>query len=505
MRPIGWGSSSRRGLQVSPTGGAVPTPLREVERWGRVPVLLAQEAAARAACGLRLRRTGHEAAPPEISGSTGPGSAWSPPAAQPAPPEPAPMPPAASPVPSPAPAAAPFSSDPYCSSPGSSACGPAPPPRGAVVAPAGAGFFVKSTTPTFTRSSTRWPAPRESTTSSTAGAGIVTCIPGVVRKDGRSTCCSHLRVTAQRRLKRGDTYQTSSHVERRWSRCSPRSRRTRGQGAPNQVILRAFPLQYIGVSRWRGHQAVPVAGGSGGGRAGEHHAGDRTPWERGEGRAPCGAVRLRGVSVAGMKRFKLKVLDPEEMAKNSTTSTAPLTLRHAPARKPDGDQFSSRFRADLAAGGQRLPETMQDVGEMDRGLDREGLGHPASPPVPREVRQGEGRRAVLERLTQEDRAGHHDKATEFKPIVGWGCPPGFVPSQTRGRPAAAGQAAQTPAKAVKEAKGEAEGSSQPSTSSGRGDQLLISPRASPSTRRPGDPQGIDVYPQQVLSRCWWGR
>src|SRR5512139_1988879 len=149
---------------------------------------------------------------------------------------------------------------------------------------------------------------------------------------------------------------------------------------------------------------------------------------------------------------------------------------------------------------------MQDVEKWIAELDREGLG--ASRQVHRyRVKFGRVKdiAAVLERLYPKKTAPViTDKATEFRPIVGVGLPgQASFPTQTptSGQAAATvGQAAQTIAKAVKDGKAEAEGTSQPfdiipdeATNS-----LILRASLSEYADALEILKTIDVYPQQVL-------
>ena len=203
MRQIAWGvvvSVLTAGIALA--SGAGPPPLPDAGRGKPAPVLLAQEAGP---------------APPAAPSPD--------PAAAPAPP-----PPPAVPAPAPAP----------------------PPAPAAAVAPPGAGFFVKFNNADIYEVI--------HTLARTAGInyiidprvrGVVNVhTQGVVRKDGAlDLLFAILLVNGATAVKEGDTYHIVPMSEAKMEPLLPSFPEDRGpRGAPNQVILRAFPLQYIGVS-----------------------------------------------------------------------------------------------------------------------------------------------------------------------------------------------------------------------------------------------------------------
>jgi len=150
---------------------------------------------------------------------------------------------------------------------------------------------------------------------------------------------------------------------------------------------------------------------------------------------------------AGMKLFKLKVLDPEEMAKNLEKHLrCPGLLR--PGREAVRDQLRPDPSAVLPAGGERVSEDDGGRGEVDRGAGPRGGG--ASRSVYRyRVKYGKVKdvAAVLERLYPSRTAPvAAEKRTEFKPAVG-----AAMPGQSSGfpsQPPAAGQPAAMAGQAV---------------------------------------------------------
>ncbi len=143
---------------------------------------------------------------------------------------------------------------------------------------------------------------------------------GVVRKDGAlDLLFSILKVNGATAIKEGDTYHIVPMTEAKTEPLLPTfPGDNAAKASPNQPSMRAYPLQYIAVAEMAkvirpfltpGGEAVEV------GRANILLVVDTTANLEKTARL----VELFDSEVfraAGMKLFKLKVLDPEEMAKN---------------------------------------------------------------------------------------------------------------------------------------------------------------------------------------------
>jgi general secretion pathway protein D len=506
MRPIGWVVVVVASIAgYAHPSGAGPPPLRDVDRSRPAPLVLSQESTVAPPSVPAPEEPVPMAVPPSVPAP--PAETPAPVAAPPAPavPQPAAAPPAPArpPIPQAAPPPAPF---PTVMPPA------VPVPVAAPPAPSPAGFFVKFNNADIYEVI--------HTLARTAGInyiidprvrGVVNVhTQGVVRKDGAlDLLFAILRVNGATAVKEGDTYHIVPMSEAKMEPLLPSFPDDKGaKGPPNQVILRAFPLQYIGVSEMskvikpflsQGGEAVEVA------RANIMLVTDTVANVEKVARL----VELFDSEVfraAGMKLFKLRVLDPEEMAKNLDNIYGALDFSTTRGGKPAGINFVPIPRLNSLLVVSASPKTMADVEKWIGELDREGLG--ASRQVHRyRVKYGRVKdvAAVLERLYPRRTAPViTDKATEFRPIVGVGLPgQASFPSQTpaAGQPgAAAGQAAQAVAKAVKDAKGEPEGSSQPfdiipdeATNS-----LILRASLSEYAEALEILKAIDVYPQQVL-------
>jgi len=202
---------------------------------------------------------------------------------------------------------------------------------------------------------------------------------------------------------------------------------------------------------------------------------------------------------SGMKLFKLKVLDPEEMAKNLENIFGALDFS-ARGGKPSGINFVPIPRLYSLLVVSASPKTMEDVEKWIGELDRTGGG--ASRTIYRyRVKYGKVKdiAAVLERLYPSRTApAAAEKKTEYKSAVSQG------PGQTSGFPSQTPPAAQPggaafPA-AAKTTKGEAEISTQPfdiipdeATNS-----LILRASLSEYADALEILKTVDVYPQQVL-------
>ncbi len=322
---------------------------------------------------------------------------------------------------------------------------------------------------------------------------------GVVHKDGAlDLLFAILRVNGATAVKEGDTYHIIPMTD---AKMEPLLPMFPGDKAPktssNQVIMRAFPLQYIAVAEMSkvikpflsaGGEAVEV------GRANILLVTDTTA----NLDKTAHLVELFDSEVfraAGMKLFKLKVLDPEEMAKNLDNIFGALDFS-ARGAKPAGINFVPIPRLYSLLVVSASPKTMVDVEKWIGELDRTGGG--AARSIYRyRVKFGKVKdvAAVLEKLYPRKTAP--GKATEFKPVVGLGLPgQASFPSQTP----PAGQPSQTAAKPAKDAKGETEVQSQPfdiipdeATNS-----LILRASLSEYAEALEILNTVDVYPQQVL-------
>ena len=557
MRQIAWGvfvATWTAGIALA--SGNSPSRFPEAERWRPAPVILAQESApatpATPAATVPVPEPEPstvpvpspeppalpEQAPPLPAGPASlpehpdvPVPVPAPPAAPPVP-ESAPVPPAAPPVPGPPgsrPAPFPPGAPPVPAPPAGRPAPfpapappavPAPPPARPAVpfspatpaAPSGTGFFVKFNNADIYEVI--------HTLARTAGInyiidprvrGVVNVhTQGVVRKDGAlDLLFAILRVNGATAVKEGDTYHIVPMSEAKMEPLLPSFPGDKGaKGAPNQVILRAFPLQYIGVAEMakvikpflsQGGEAVEIA------RANILLVADTVANTEKVARL----VELFDSEVfraAGMKLFRLKVLDPEEMAKNLDNIYGALDFSGTRGAKPAGINFVPIPRLNSLLVVSASPRTMEDVEKWIGELDREGLA--ASRQIHRyPVRYGRVKdlAAVLEKLyPRRTSPVVTDKATEFKPIVGVGMP-GQASFPSQAQPSgqagpAAGQAAQAAQAGAKAAKGEAEGSAQPfdiipdeATNS-----LILRASLSEYADALSILKTIDVYPQQVL-------
>jgi general secretion pathway protein D len=203
---------------------------------------------------------------------------------------------------------------------------------------------------------------------------------------------------------------------------------------------------------------------------------------------------------AGMKLFRLKVVDPEEMAKNLENIFGALDFS-ARGGKPSGINFVPIPRLVSLLVVSASPKTMEDVEKWIAELDRTGGG--TSRAVHRyRVKYGKVKdiAAVLEKLYPARTAPvAGEKKTEFRPAVsqlpGQSSWPGQNPP-----PPSTGQAMEAVAKAVKEAKEEKEVFNQPFDiiSDEATNSLIIRASLSEYADALEILKNIDVYPQQVL-------
>ena len=330
---------------------------------------------------------------------------------------------------------------------------------------------------------------------------------GVVRKDGAlDLLFAILRVNGATAIKEGDTYHIVPMSEAKMEPLFPVFPGDNAAKTPsNQVIMRAYPLQYIAVAEMAkvikpflsvGGEAVEVA------RANILLVIDTSANLEKTARL----VELFDSEVfraAGMKLFQLKYLDPEEMAKNLDNIFGALDFSVRGA-KPAGINLVPIPRLNALLVVSASPKTMEDVEKWIAELDRAGSG--TSRTIHRyRVRYGKVKdvAAVLEKLYPKRTASiGADRPTEFKPAVAQSPgssmsaaaprPPAQQPASTATSTAASHTA---PAKDGKEGK-EGEGfdliPDEPTNS------LIIRASLSEYADILENLKVIDVYPQQVL-------
>jgi general secretion pathway protein D len=326
---------------------------------------------------------------------------------------------------------------------------------------------------------------------------------GMLRKDAAlDLLFSILKVNGATAIKEGDTYHIVPMSE---AKTEPLIPTLSVDGAPrgpaNQVTMRAFPLQYISVAEMAkvirpfltpGGEAVEV------GRANILLVIDTMANLEKTARL----VELFDSEVfraAGMKLFRLKVLDPEEMAKNLENIFGALDFS-ARGGKPSGINFVPIPRLNSLLVVSASPKTMEDVEKWIAELDRTGGG--TSRAIHRyRVKYGKVTdiAAILAKLYPTRAAPvAGEKKTEFKPVVSQ--LPGQPSWQTPTPAPSTGQPPVAVAKAVKDAKEEKEVFTQPfdiipdeSTNS-----LVIRASLSEYADALEILKNIDVYPQQVL-------
>ena len=330
---------------------------------------------------------------------------------------------------------------------------------------------------------------------------------GVVRKEGAlDLLFAILRVNGATAVKEGDTYHIIPMTEAKTEPLLPTfPGDNAAKSSSNQVIMRAFPLQYIAVAEMAkvikpflsvGGEAVEVA------RANILLVIDTSANLDKTARL----VELFDSEVfraAGMKLFQLKYLDPEEMAKNLDNIFGALDFSSRGA-KPAGINLVPIPRLNSLLVVSASPKTMEDVEKWVAELDREGSG--TSRTIHRyRVRYGKVKdvAAVLEKLYPKRTASiGTDRPTEFKPAVAQ--PPGSsmnpaaprTPAQQPASTTSSGTASHpSSAKDGKEGK-EGEGfdliPDEPTNS------LIIRASLSEYADILENLKVIDVYPQQVL-------
>jgi len=323
---------------------------------------------------------------------------------------------------------------------------------------------------------------------------------GVVQKDGAlDLLFAILRVNGATAIREGETYHIIPMSEAKMEPLVPTFAGDNAARTPsNQVIMRAFPLQFIAVAEMAkvikpflsaGGEAVEVA------RANILLVTDTS----GNLEKTARLVELFDSEVfraAGMKLFQLKYLDPEEMAKNLDSIFGALDFS-ARGAKPSGINFVPIQRLNALLVVSASPKTMEDVERWVRELDREGSG--ASRTIHRyRVRYGKVKdvAAVLEKLFPKRTASiATDRTTEFKPAVSQ--PPGSSMNAAAPRSPAQQPASATASRPAAEKEGkEGEGfdiiPDEPTNS------LIIRASMSEYADILENLKIIDVYPQQVL-------
>ncbi len=327
---------------------------------------------------------------------------------------------------------------------------------------------------------------------------------GVMRKDAAlDLLFAVLRINGATAIKEGETYHILPMAEAKMEPLMPSFPGDNNSGGANsQVNMRAYPLQFISVGEMAkvirpflspGGDAVEV------GRANILLVIDT----QGNLEKTARLVELFDSDVfrsAGMKLFRLKMLDPEEMTKNLENIFGALDFSTQKG-KPAGINFVPINRLNALLVVSASPKTMEDVEKWIEELDRPGGS--ASRSVHRyRVRYGKVTdiAAILEKLYPSRTASFGaGKKTEFKPAVSQ------LPGQTSGfptqpAPASLGPAGQAVSRGVKEAQGGTDFSDRPfdiipdeATNS-----LIIRASLSEYADFLGILKAIDVYPQQVL-------
>ncbi|MHB9061811.1 MAG: type II secretion system secretin GspD [Desulfobacteria bacterium] len=327
---------------------------------------------------------------------------------------------------------------------------------------------------------------------------------GVVRKEGAlDLLFAILRVNGATAVKEGDTYHIVPMTEAKMEPLLPSfPGDNAAKASSNQVIMRAFPLQYIAVAEMAkvikpflsaGGEAVEVA------RANILLVTDTSANLEKTARL----VELFDSEVfraAGMKLFRLKYLDPEEMAKNLDNIFGALDFS-ARGSKPSGINFVPIPRLNSLLVVSASPKTMEDVEKWVGELDREGSG--ASRAIHRyRVRYGKVKdiAAVLEKLYPKRTASiSADKPTEFKPAVAQlpGASVGAAASRSSAPPPAS-PSASAPASPFAPAKDGREGEGFDLIPDEPTNSLIIRASISEYADILENLKVIDVYPQQVL-------
>jgi general secretion pathway protein D len=338
---------------------------------------------------------------------------------------------------------------------------------------------------------------------------------GVLRRDSAlDLLYAILKINGATAIKEGDTYHIVPMAEAKAEPLMPAFQGAKaGHEASNQVVMRAFPLQYVGVSEMAkvikpflspGGEAVEVS------RANILLVIDTAGNLEKDARL-VDLFDAEAFRAAGMKLFRLNVLDPEEMAKNLENIFGAMDFS-ARGGKPAGINFVPIPRLNSLLVVSASPKTMEDVEKWIGELDRPG--GMASRAIHRyRVRYGKVKdvAAVLEKLYPHKTSSVvGEKPTQFQPALGLPGQASF-PSQasaaTPSVPAPGQGATQGPAggaalaqRGGKEARAETSTSTQPfdiipdeATNS-----LIIRASLSEFADVLEILNTVDVYPQQVL-------
>ena len=340
---------------------------------------------------------------------------------------------------------------------------------------------------------------------------------GVVHKEGAlDLLFAILRVNGATAVREGETYHIVPMTEAKMEPLLPTFQGDNTAKAPsNQVVMRAYPLQYIPVAEMAkvikpflsaGGEAVEVA------RANILLVTDTSANLDKTARL----VELFDSEVfrtSGMKLYRLKYLDPEEMAKNLDNIFGALDFSSRGA-KPSGINFVPIPRLNSLLVVSASPKTMEEVEKWIGELDREGSG--AMRTIHRyRVRYGKvlDIAAVLEKLYPKRTASiETERPTEFKPAVGQLAGSSMTPSasQSAAQPPPPAAAAPRPAynaPPAKTGKGGREGKEGKEGKEGEGfdiiadeptNSLIIRASVSEYADILENLKVIDVYPQQVL-------
>ncbi len=326
---------------------------------------------------------------------------------------------------------------------------------------------------------------------------------GVVRKDGAlDLLFAILRINGATAIREGETYHIVPMAEAKMEPLFPSFAGDNAAKSPsNQVVMRAFPLQYIGVAEM-GKVIKPFL--SAGGEAVEvaranillviDTAGNLEKTSR--------LVDLFDSEVfrsAGMKLFRLRHIDPEEMARNLDNIFGALDFSSTRAARPAGINFVAVPRLNSLLVVSASPKTMEDVEKWIGELDREGSG--ASRAIHRyRVKYGKVKDiiAVLEKLYPKRTAAIADRTTEFKPAVAQAPGSAISPASPQSPPRPAPGPAASPAAASKDGKDGKEGEGFDIIPDEPTNSLILRASLSEYTDILENLKAIDVYPQQVL-------
>lgn len=319
---------------------------------------------------------------------------------------------------------------------------------------------------------------------------------GVVRKDGvLELLLAILKINGATAIREGETYHIVPLAEAKMEPLIPvLPGDDTEKGGVSQVALRVFPLKYVIVSDIAkvirpllspGAEAIEVA---------PANALIVIDTEGNNGKT-ASLVKLfdsEDFRSAGMKLFRLKVLDPEEMAKNLTAFYGALDVSGG-GGKPSWINFVPVPRLGAIMVVCASPGTLTEVSKWIDELDRESSGAARSYRRYR-VKYGKVKdiaaviRQMFPKRTSMLSAGP-DKPTEFRPVIGQAAGTNPPPAPQAPAPAAA--------TAGKDSGTGGEGgfeivSDEPTNS------LIIRASGSEFAELLELLKVVDVYPQQVL-------